>query len=91
MAVSLISTAKAFTPAMIGDIVEVTAYDTTSGQTSKVVGVLRAYSTSPGLLVAEFDGDRDVPSIKTPTEGINLTINHYEFILELGTDTEDSE
>lgn len=91
MAVSLISTAKAFTPAMIGDIVEVTAYDTNSGQTFKAVGVLRAYSVSPGLLIAEFDGDRGTPTLKTPTDGINLTINHYEFILELGTDTEDSE
>lgn len=91
MAVTLISTAKAFSPGMIGDVVEVTAYDTRTGETSKAVGTLRSYNVGPGVLAAEFEGDRDVPALKVATEGITLTINHYEFVYDLDNDTEDSE
>lgn len=87
MAIQQIQTSSFFKPDMIGDIVEVTAYDKNTGSMVKSAGILRAYSSMGDNVVAEFEGDRDTPALKVDTSRSTLTIVHYEFIF---IDTEDA-
>lgn len=87
MALEQITTSSTFRPAMIGDVVEVTMYDQSSGDLSTVAGVLAAYSTTPARTCFLIDGD---PEIKTvPREGYTLSITHFEFVIDFSE--EDSE
>lgn len=85
MAIQQIQKSSTFKPDMIGDIVEVTLYNKADGDTSTAVGTLRAYSVFDGIIVAEFDGDRDIPAVKVPIANYNVSITHYEYILDLSS------
>lgn len=86
MAIQQIQTSSFFKPDMIGDIVEVTAYDKNTGSMAKAAGTLRAYSSEGGIVVAEFEGDRDTPGLKVDTSASTLTIVHYEYIIDFNTE-----
>lgn len=80
MAVQQIQKSSVFTPEMIGDLVEVTAYDQSDGSLSTVAGVLAAYTASSDGATFVFENVRAAQTF--PSEGFTVTITHYEFIFE---------
>lgn len=87
MALEQITTSSTFRPAMIGDVVEVTMYDQSSGDLSTVAGVLAAYGTHPQVTAFRIDGEPEAQRV--PREGYTLSITHFEFVIDFSE--EDSE
>lgn len=79
MALTQIQKSSTFKPDMIGDIVEVTAYDQKEGGLSTVVGVLGSYATLPDQTAFKIEGVDAGQHV--PREGYTLSITHYEFNL----------
>lgn len=81
MAVQQIQKSSVFKPEMIGDLVEITAYDQQDGSLSTVAGILAAYSTEADGATFQIEGVAKTNQF--PAQGVTITITHYEFIFEL--------
>lgn len=81
MAVQQIQKSSVFKPEMIGDLVEITAYDQQDGSLSTVAGILAAYTTDSNGSTFVFENVSAAQTV--PAEGYTLSITHYEFIFEL--------
>lgn len=84
MAVQQIQKSSVFKPEMIGDIVEITAYNQQDGSLSTVAGILAAYNTDADGSTFQIEGVATVNEF--PSKGFTITITHYEFIFELASE-----
>lgn len=80
MAIQQIQKSSTFKPDMIGDVIEVTAYDKKTGDLITLAGVLAAYSIAATGTEFKIDGVDKGNSF--PAEGYNISITHFEFTLD---------